>query len=166
MTDEYLYHHGVKGMKWGVRRYRNKDGSLKTNKNSKRQVKKISKAAWDPKGNFTNRSKLLSKMEKETKSSKEGKAYKKLIDTRGIKVTDKKGNTSIRLSYLKDDWSNPDKVLDQMVKDKNIESAYNKKAKEIGKKYADQYAGAALKDLGFTDTKAGRDYLRKNKIFS
>lgn len=28
LTDDFLEHHGIKGMKWGVRRYQNPDGSL------------------------------------------------------------------------------------------------------------------------------------------
>ena len=38
MMEYELYHHGVKGMKWGVRRYQNKDGSL-TPAGKKRQSK-------------------------------------------------------------------------------------------------------------------------------
>ena len=37
-----LYHYGVKGMKWGVRRYRNADGSL-TNAGKKRAEHKLNK---------------------------------------------------------------------------------------------------------------------------
>lgn len=28
MEGDVLYHHGIKGQKWGIRRFQNKDGSL------------------------------------------------------------------------------------------------------------------------------------------
>lgn len=46
ITNGELYHHGVKGMKWGVRRYQNKDGSL-TPAGKKRLAASIKEAAKD-----------------------------------------------------------------------------------------------------------------------
>ena len=37
--ENELYHHGVKGQKWGVRRYQNSDGSLTDN--GKKRVAKL-----------------------------------------------------------------------------------------------------------------------------
>lgn len=42
--ESELYHYGVKGMKWGVRRYQNQDGSL-TEEGQKRLVKSLQKSA-------------------------------------------------------------------------------------------------------------------------
>ena len=43
--ENELYHHGILGMKWGVRRYQNKDGTL-TSK-GKKHVKAQSKSVKD-----------------------------------------------------------------------------------------------------------------------
>lgn len=42
-SDEYLCHWGIKGMKWGVRRYQNKDGSLTSAGKIRYNVKSVSK---------------------------------------------------------------------------------------------------------------------------
>lgn len=57
--NDELYHHGVKGMKWGVRRYQNKDGSL-TAKGKKRLDK-----------NEAYRQKLVDKAQKKATRNKE-----------------------------------------------------------------------------------------------
>lgn len=43
-----LYHHGVKGMKWGVRRFRKKDGSLTSAGKKRYQIKGATAAAYAP----------------------------------------------------------------------------------------------------------------------
>lgn len=41
MDNKTLYHHGIKGMKWGVRRYQNRDGTLTTEGRKKKSTEEI-----------------------------------------------------------------------------------------------------------------------------
>lgn len=53
MYRSYLTHYGIKGMKWGVRRYQNEDGSL-TKAGLKRQKKQAKKYTNKIKKNWIN----------------------------------------------------------------------------------------------------------------
>ena len=52
MKDEYLQylaHHGIKGQKWGVRRFQNPDGTLINPKGRKKEKKVAESDTWDKK---------------------------------------------------------------------------------------------------------------------
>lgn len=103
----YLSHHGIKGQKWGVRRFQNKDGSLTNEGRSRyRSAQRIRKAE----NTRNDVDSIINKMSKDDKN-------KLAVDDSGYltfeqgsalihRVLKKEGNTPVSFFDILDDGSN------------------------------------------------------------
>lgn len=107
-----LYHHGIKGMRWGVRRYQNKDGSL-TKAGQRRYNKEMEKLKAE-KENLKNYKKTATKLGKL-------EAMRKQIEDEKAKINGKKTDEPETKKNPLDDLSDTElrKKVDRMRMEKD-----------------------------------------------
>jgi hypothetical protein len=146
-TDE-LYHYGVKGMKWGVRRYTNKDGSLTSAgraregyRDSKKKLKTANKE-FNKASSFAVGAKRLSKF-----TTARDKVRKAEVDTvhakakfNAAKKSDKtKASKAEMRTYTKEMFKSglPGSAADDSRRGRSTD-LYNSLKTKKGKAYADE----------------------------
>lgn len=131
MSEYELYHHGVKGMKWGVRRYQNKDGSL-TAAGRKRQAKEEYKKSKASAKEIYYNAKKKADFQYEKDIAKKTEALNKVKKTYDAKdaVTEQHYKSEIEkrqrdADQAKEDmdfWSDPDSMFYKEAAAKYFES--------------------------------------------
>lgn len=146
MENNELRHWGVKGMRWGVRRFQNKDGTL-TKAGQKRYAKEMEKLKAEQKV-ISNKKRTQAKIDKLNSLRKSIDDQKREIgsnDKTSVKSKDTKNNKRT----LKDlsDAELRDKVSRLELERRYKDLAKNEEQVDQGKSFAKKYAGEAAKKI-------------------
>jgi hypothetical protein len=126
MEKYELYHHGIKGMRWGVRRYQNKDGSL-TPAGKKRQAKLEAR----------NAKKEAKREEKAATKALASKMSKPVLSLSDAELKD-------RIKRLNDEKM----ALELEKRDSDLSAKKTSAGMDFVKKFAEEAVGRALIDGG------------------
>lgn len=136
-SNSELYHHGVKGMKWGVRRYQNADGSL--TEAGKKRAAKLSEKLDDSRLEARVRYNLATANARESRAAEKRRdrnAYKQA----GIRQMDRATDMDKKIAKLEQKMKNigVDPKKDQTLVDARTQA---------GKDYVKRSSGAIAADI-------------------
>ena len=136
-SHEELYHHGIKGMKWGVRRFQNKDGT-RTPAGLKRYAEKAKEGLR----------KAGEKIKERRSKNREEKAAENLRNKPLSKLTDEELQARIARAKKEQELFNLERPL----------SSLNKTQENLGKKFL---VNAGQKVIGPALVDAGKDLMTR-----
>lgn len=154
MSNE-LQHHGIKGQKWGVRRYQNKDGSLTAEGRKK----------YGDKDNFEKQypEDVKKKMKKTKSGVDKGKEYVEKAQKdaeEGRQKTNRKAKQATEDAVRERAYKMTDQELRAAVNRLNMEERYTQVMKEreyveVGKSRAEKFMDYSLTALNVAGTALG-----------
>lgn len=161
-----LYHHGIKGMRQGIRRYQNEDGTLteagreRYGDITKRSARSIRKEATRlARNSESGAAKKIAEVENKIQQE----ALKKADKTEAGKEYRRVNKTLQELDRQMKEMYGPESQMvlgqeDAMYVNKVYED-YNNTVKKFLKEREDEYYGVYLSVLGYNNTEAGRKYV-------
>lgn len=155
ISEEELYHHGVKGQKWGVRRYQNEDGSL-TNAGKKRYGTSENFERQYPADKKKSDISAINSGREATRNAKEVNKNLKELEKEKTSKKQKQVNKQIEEAVRDDARRMSDQELRDAVNRLNMEENYtrmmtNRNYIDVGESAASKFMDKASKALVITE---------------